>query len=39
VKLLGEAVEVGKTGLTEEQLAQVQPVLPVAVGLAEWGLV
>lgn len=39
VKLLGESVEVGKTGLTEEQLAQAQPVLPVAVGLAEWGLV
>ncbi len=39
VKLLGESVEVGRTGLTEEQLAQAQPVLPVAVGLAEWGLV
>ncbi len=39
VKLLGDSVEVGKTGLSEDQLAQVQPVLPVAVGLAEWGLV
>ena len=39
VKLLGESVEVGRTGLSEEQLAQAQPVLPVAVGLAEWGLV
>ena len=38
VKLLGDSVEVGKTGLTEEQLAQAQPVLPVVVGLAEWGL-
>ncbi len=39
VKLLGESVEVGRTGLSEDQLAQAQPVLPVAVGLAEWGLV
>ena len=39
VKLLGDSVEVGKTGLSDDQLAQVQPVLPVAVGLAEWGMV
>ncbi|MEX1288384.1 MAG: type IV pilus assembly protein PilM [Acidimicrobiia bacterium] len=39
VKLLGESIEVGKTGLSDEQLAHAQPVLPVAVGLAEWGLV
>ena len=25
--------------LSDEQLAHAQPVLPVAVGLAEWGLV
>jgi type IV pilus assembly protein PilM len=28
---------IGKTGLTEEELNQTQPVLPVAVGLALWG--
>lgn len=28
---------VGKTGLSEEELNQTQPVLPVAVGLALWG--
>lgn len=39
VKLLGESIQVGKTGLSDEQLAHAQPVLPVAVGLAEWGLV
>jgi type IV pilus assembly protein PilM len=39
VKLLGDSVEVGKTGLSDEQLSHAQPVLPVAVGLAEWGLV
>jgi type IV pilus assembly protein PilM len=38
VKLLGDSVEVGKTGLSEDQLSQAQPVLPVVVGLAEWGL-
>lgn len=39
VKLLGDSIQVGKTGLSDEQLAHAQPVLPVAVGLAEWGLV
>ncbi len=39
VKLLGDSIQVGKTGLSDEQLAHAQPVLPVAVGLAEWGLI
>lgn len=33
----GERLKVGKVGLSEAELAQAQPVLPVPVGLALWG--
>ena len=35
--LNSDRLSVGKTGLTEDELNQTQPVLPVAVGLALWG--
>lgn len=33
----GGTIRIGKLGMSEAELAQVQPVLPVAVGLALWG--
>jgi len=33
----GATIRIGKLGMSEAELAQVQPVLPVAVGLALWG--
>ena len=33
----GDRLTVGKVGLSEAELAQAQPVLPVPVGLALWG--
>ena len=33
----GDRLEVGKVGLSETELVQAQPVLPVPVGLALWG--
>ena len=33
----GDRIKVGKVGLSETELAQAQPVLPVPVGLALWG--
>lgn len=35
--LEGDRLSVGKIGLSEAELAQAQPVLPVPVGLALWG--
>ncbi len=38
VRLLDtERLQAGKTGLSDDELRQAQPVLPVAVGLALWG--
>lgn len=38
IRLLeGERMQVGKTGLSEAEFMEAQPVLPVAVGLALWG--
>lgn len=38
VRILGEdRIKVGRTGLSEAELLQAQPVLPIAVGLALWG--
>ena len=33
----GSTIRIGKLGMSEAELAQIQPVLPVAVGLALWG--
>jgi len=33
----GRVIKIGKLGMSEAEFAQVQPVLPVAVGLALWG--
>jgi type IV pilus assembly protein PilM len=33
----GGTVTIGKLGMSEAELAQIQPVLPIAVGLALWG--
>jgi hypothetical protein len=32
-----ERMRIGKLGLSDVELAQAQPVLPVPVGLALWG--